>query len=320
MPLTTLWKNNQNGAQLCHNGLISHFLTICWMRSQHRRSLGPNTEQLRYFLASRTCDGAKQHFTNFWSHKVTELKLRGVVIDNDNSEMLCLDDVWRAAGRPTGRSPAAWRKIGSVQTLQIALYEKLFGRSEGYQFSKIIKQVSDPQRTFAHPILAVSYASFLSPKLAIEVKEVWLRYAKADPTLADEILQKASSAANEWAGARALARAKRREYTDTLQLHGVTGPTGYIQCTDAIYEQILGGPSWRIRSDRGLPKKVNLRDNLSLTELTFITASECLAKDRITEEESRGNTECEQASSRSAFFIRKAIEEDKADRRRQRLL
>lgn len=251
---------------------------------------------------------------------MTELTLRGIAIDSDDSDMLCLDDVWRVAGRPTGRSPSAWRKQNNVKTLQIALYEKLFGGSKNYQFSKIIKQVSDPQRTFAHPILAVSYASFLSPKLAIEVKEVWLRYAKADPTLADEILQKASSAANEWAGARALARAKRREYTDTLKSHGVSGPTGYINCTNAIYEQILGGPSWRIRSDRGLPEKVNLRDNLSLTELTFVTASECLAKDRISEEESHGNEECERASSRSAFFIRRAIEEDKADRRRQRLL
>lgn len=249
-----------------------------------------------------------------------ELKLRGTVIENDGSDLLCLDDIWKAARRPKGRSPAAWRGGKDVQDLQIALYERLYGATGTYQFSRIIKQVSDPQRTFAHPILAVAYASFLNAKLAVEVKEIWLRYAKGDPTLADEILQRASSAANEWAGARALARVKRLEYTDTLRNHGVTGPTGYINCTDAVYEQILGAPSWKVRRERGLPARSNLRDNLTTTELTFVTASECLARDRIQEEESRGNLECTVASGRSAFFIRRAIEEDKADRQRQRLL
>jgi hypothetical protein len=251
---------------------------------------------------------------------VNDLKLRGTIIESDASDLLCLDDIWKAARRPKGRAPTAWRGRKDVQDLQIALYERLYGATGSYMFSKIIRQVSEPQRTFAHPILAVSYASFLNAKLAVEVKEIWLRYAKADPTLADEILQRASSEANEWAGVRALSRVKRREYTDTLKVHGVTGPTGYIDCTNAVYEQILGGPTTKIKQIRGLPVKSNLRDNLSLTELTFVTASECLARDRIQEEESQGNSECRQASSRSAFFIRRAIEEDKADRRRQRLL
>ena len=247
-----------------------------------------------------------------------ELVLRGKKIETNQDGLICLDDIWRAARSPVGKAPANWRKRAEVTELQIALYERLY-KSQKYEFSKIIKQVAEPQRTFGHPILAVGYASYLNAKLAVEIKEIWVRYAQADPTLADDILSRASEEANEWAGTRALSRVKRREYTDTLQVHGVRG-SGYGKCTDAIYEQILGGPAWKVRQARQLEPKVNLRNEISVSELTFVMASESLAKDRIHDEDSRGNLECSAASGRSAFFIKKAIEEDKADRRRQRLL
>lgn len=50
--------------------------------------------------------------------------------------------------------------------------------------------------TFAHPVLALAYSEYLSPKLAVEVREVFLRYRAADATLADEILEKASPGAD----------------------------------------------------------------------------------------------------------------------------
>ena len=149
------------------------------------------------------------------------LTVRRRTITQTSDGLVCLDDIWIAAKSPKGKSPAKWRSGQPVRELQIALYEKLYGRTGNYEFARIIRQVKDPQRTFAHPILAVSYASFLSPQLAIEVKEVWLRYAQGDPTLADEILQKSSAEANEWVGVRALSRATRKDYTATLHQHGV---------------------------------------------------------------------------------------------------
>lgn len=247
------------------------------------------------------------------------LVLRGSKIAQAADGLVCLDDIWAAAKSPKGKAPTKWRSVAANRDLQIALYEKLFGKTSRYEFSKIIRQVKDPQRTFAHPILAVSYASFLSPKLAIEVKEIWLRYAQGDPTLADEILERSSSAANEWAGTRALARATRKDYTDTLRDHGVKG-SGYVECTDAIYKELLGGAAWQIRVQRQLPSRANLRNEMSATELTYVMATESLAKDRIEDEDSRGNFECTVASSRSAYFIKRAINDDIADRKRQRLI
>ncbi len=248
----------------------------------------------------------------------SKLVIRKKTISQTEDGLICLDDIWNAARSPKGKSPASWRRDAPVRDLQIALYDRLYGGAP-YSFSRVIRQVPSPQRTFAHPILAVTYASYLSPQLAIEVKEVWLRFAQGDPTLADEILERSTPAANEWAGMRALGRATRIEYTDTLKSHGVKG-NGFRDCTDAIYKELLGGAAWKIRAQRQLPVKANLRNEMSTSELSYVMATESLAKDRIEDEDSRGNYECTVATSRSAFFIRKAIADDKADRRKGRML
>ena len=249
----------------------------------------------------------------------SQIMIRKRAVSQTEDGFWCLDDIWQIARSPKGKSPSSWRTERTVRDLQIALHDRLFGNQETYKFSRIIRQVREPQRVFAHPILALTYASFLSPKLAIEIKEVWLRFAKADATLADDILARSSPAANEWAGIRALGRSTRREYTDTLQVHGVKG-SGFRECTDAIYSELLGGPAWKIRDQRKLPSRVNLRDEMTTSELSYVMATESLAKDRIVEEDSSGNFECSVASGRSAHFIRMAIEADKADRNRSRLL
>lgn len=248
----------------------------------------------------------------------TNLIVRKKAVSQTDDGLICLDDIWAAARSPKGKSPVAWRRDAPVRDLQIALYDRLYGGAP-YTFSRIIRQVPNPQRTFAHAILAVTYASFLSPKLAIEVKEIWLRYTQGDPTLADEILERSTPAANEWAGIRALGRTTRLEYTDALKSHGVRGK-GFGDCTDAIYKELLGGAAWELRRQRQLLQKANLRNEMSTSELSYVMATESLAKDRIEDEDSNGNFECIVASSRSAYFIRKAIEEDRADRRKVRLL
>ena len=71
--------------------------------------------------------------------------------------------------------------------------------------------------TWAHPILAAAYAGYLKPELEVEMKEVWLRYQAADPTLADDVLDRATDAANEWAAVRALGRVKRNELSSVTR-------------------------------------------------------------------------------------------------------
>ena len=115
---------------------------------------------------------------------------------------------------------------------------------------------------------------------------------------------------------RALSRAKRNKYTETLQAHGVEG-FGYAQCTDETYKTLFGAPAKMLKTQRGLPDKSNLRDTMPTDELVYVIAAEVLASDRITDEQSDGNRECRIATGRSAGNIRRAIEEDRADRQKR---
>jgi hypothetical protein len=210
--------------------------------------------------------------------------------------------------------------VGATRRLEIELQKKIV--TAALKDNTVAIPVAYAKRgrgnagTWAHPILAAAYAGYLSPKLEIEVREVWLRYRAADAALADEILQRAPPADNEWAAVRALARAKRVGYTDMLRDHGVDAK-GYPMCTNAVYRQILGGSAEQVRRSRGLIRGANLRDNIGTDELSFVMAAEVLATDRIQEEDRRGNDECAWASERSAGFIREAIERDKRDRQRR---
>jgi hypothetical protein len=248
----------------------------------------------------------------------TEIVLRGERINEDANGLICLDDIWRAAKATPGREPRRWRDIGATKRLEQELQKKIATTAIKENIPIIpvcyAKRGRGNAGTFAHPILAAAYAGYLSPKLEIEINEIWLRYRKADATLADEILQRAPPADNEWVALRALARSKRVSYTDTLRDHGVRG-RGYPQCTNAVYRELLGADAGKIRRDRGLPAGSNLRDNLPTDELSFVLAAEVLAADRIRDEQRAGNYECANASARSASFIREAIERDKKDRR-----
>jgi hypothetical protein len=169
--------------------------------------------------------------------------------------------------------------------------------------------------TFADVRLALAYAEFLNAELALEVKEVFLRYKAADPTLADDILTRSTPEANEWAGARALGRSVRNQYTKTLQDHGAQGQD-YAQCTNALYGALFDKSADQLKRAKGVPAKGgNLRNAMTTSELAFVMAGETLSSERINEEECRNGVECFVATSKSARFIRQAIEADRNDRK-----
>lgn len=250
----------------------------------------------------------------------TVLVIRGKRIREDSLGHICLDDIWKAAKATAGREPRRWRDVHATKRLEEELQKKI--AITALKENKSIYPVAYSKRgrgspgTFAHPILAAAYAGYLSPKLEIEVREIWLRYRKGDAALADEILQRATPTDNEWAAVRALARSKRVSYTNTLRDHGVTG-RGYPLCTNAVYRQILDGTAQQLKAARGLPSKANLRDDLDTDDLSFVMAAEVLAADRIRDEDRHGNYDCADASKRSAGFIREAVERDKKDRQKR---
>lgn len=248
------------------------------------------------------------------------LTLRKRQIRTDNLDRICLTDIFASGQYGEHQTPNDWWRIHATQRLAEALLLKLPGndrQSVPRSLSIIYQGKSGPKGgVYAHPILACAYAGYLSPELEIEVREVWLRYRAGDPTLADDVLERASPEANLWVASRAEARAIRNGYTTTLRDHDVKGH-GYMECTDEAYRKLFDAPAWQLRSQRGLPKGTNLRDKMDIVELSAIKLTEALATQRITVEDSRGNTECKEATGRTAANVRLAIDREMQDRQKR---
>ena len=253
--------------------------------------------------------------------KKFDLIVRGKTIRVDENGLVSLTDIWSAAGYRVNQRPAQWWRLPSSVKLAIALMERLGIVGKSHNGRKIrttsIYYSKRLEGTFAHPILACAYAGYLNPKLEVEVRETWLRYRAGDATLADDILNRASPEANEWAGVRALSRAARSKYTSSLKQHGVAAPVDYAICTNEAKIALFDLPAKELKRDRGLPKNANLRDSMGTNDLSFVMAAEALATERIDETDCRGTPQCKGATRTSAHFIREAIDRDRADRRPQ---
>jgi KilA-N domain len=247
-----------------------------------------------------------------------EFKLRGRTVRVDGDGFVCLNDIHHAAGFSTTRRPFDWYQLPTTGPFILAAHARIVGQSKQtkIRISDVYRAASATSGgTWAHPIIAASYAGYLKPELEVEMREVWLRFKAADPTLADELLQRATDEQNEWVATRALGRAKRNQFTETLKNHSVTG-YGYGNCTNAVYREVLGGTTKDILKARALPEKANLRDQMSKDELVYVMMAETLARERIEDEKPVGNSPCERATRRSASFVRQAIDLDRKDRQK----
>lgn len=247
-----------------------------------------------------------------------DLKVRGRSIRSDENGLICLTDIWEAAGFKVNQKPAQWQRLDSTKKLMMALMERVVGKSHNSKkiSAKSIYYARGSAGTYAHPVLACAYAGYLSPKLEVEVREIWLRYRSGDATLADDILERAGPAANEWAGVRALTRSTRNKHTAVLADHGVTRPLDFASITNETYLALFNRDARGLKRDRGLKKNDSLRDSMSLPELTYVMAAESLANERIEEINPQGPTRCQIAVRTSATFIREAIDKDRASRRK----
>lgn len=241
--------------------------------------------------------------------------IRGRTIRVDADGFVCLDDIWRAAGYSVRQKPADWKELAVTGRLIVALLEQNARKTgiKNYNPNSVIRtKKTKGGGTYAAAHLAVKYAEFLNPKLALEVADVFLRYKVGDPALADEVLERASPEANEWAGKRAMARAGRRFFTDTLKSHGVRAPREFARCTDAVYIGLFRKNTRQLRAVKQV--STNLRDAMDGVELTFVAAGEALARERIEQTDCQGAIACEAATLRSTSFLRDALEAERRDR------
>lgn len=239
----------------------------------------------------------------------------------DDQGRVCLNDIYRAAGFSKNRKPHDWLRGPSGAKEISALLNRIAGKSRIWTKDEI-KSAYYTRRgqdggTWAHENIALGYAAYLSADLAVEIRDVFLRYKRGDETLVPEIRenrQRHEDAARQ--EIRSHGKTVRRGFTDTLKERGITAGWQYAQITDVTNQHLLGGTARKIKLDRGLPANAKLRDHLRTSELAYTMASEALATERIEDQDARGYSACRQETSLAARSIKGAIDADRKDRQR----
>lgn len=240
--------------------------------------------------------------------------LRNQAIRSNAEGLICLNDIWSAAGSDKTRRPAEWRRTASAKRLHGALAARIVGNSHKCAPTLVSAERGSKGLTFAHIVLAQAYAEFLDDNLAVEVREVFLRFRAGDASLADEILERASLEENRRVATRAMGRVTRGQFTDVLQQHGVVKPFFGI-CTNVVYQTVLGKPAAALKKALGVPKNGSLRDAMSVTQLAAIALAEALSTDRIEADECNGGEECRQATFSASRHVRGALDAERKDRK-----
>jgi KilA-N domain len=243
------------------------------------------------------------------------LTIRGRAVRFDANGLACLDDIWKAAGFSKNQPPSQWARLPST-IRKMERVSNIIGKSQ-----KVTKETmhlvyrtkrGEGAGTYADVRLALDYAEYLNPALAIEVKEVYLRFKGSDPTLADDLMQGADAESNEWLAKRSISRATRLTYTNTLKAHGVVERVHFALCTNAIYEGLFGKTAKQLKAERCVKK--GLRDAMSLKEIATVSFSEVLSVDRIEDEKREGFVECKDATFSVAKAVRGLLESEKQAR------
>ena len=218
----------------------------------------------------------------------------GIVIANtplrrNDDGLVSLTDIFKASGEcDANKEPAQWARYSGSQFIEFVSENLNMGKSHIYKTTR-----GKGGGTYAHWQIALAYAKYLSHDLHMQVNEAYMRFKMNDISMADEIADKATPEQQVWLEKRLQGKAARRQFTDTLKDHGVTG-MGYGRCTHAIQSPIMGGSKADICKKRGLGRKVSLRDQMSVEELVATSMAELVASKTITQSGVRGNNPCAQ--------------------------
>jgi hypothetical protein len=223
------------------------------------------------------------------SNSITTFTLDQHRIRTDG-DLVCLNDLHVAAGSPPNQDPRHWVILPTTKQLIDAVAKNLnVVKSDIYK----TRRGRHNGGTWAHKILAVDYAGYLSADFKRIVNDTFLKVEEGDLSIIDRVMDRTKAPIEEQkkAAARMQSKVVRNHHTEVLQEHGVTGK-GFAMCTNATYKPLLGGTAGDIRKARNLPAKANIRDNLSFKEISAIMLSEALADERIEEEDRRGDQPC----------------------------
>lgn len=174
--------------------------------------------------------------------------------------------------------------------------------------SRLIIKGDGHKDTYVHPLIAVHLSQWLNPDFHAFVLDIFRRYLEADITLADEIIQKQTDPkAIAWIKERIEGKEVRLGFTAELEKRGVT-KMGFGANTNAIYLGVFGDTCQGLKEVKGLAKKENLRDNMSMLELTAVKFAELVATKLMDEKNAHGNDQTIKCSHIAANRVGKVLD------------
>jgi hypothetical protein len=96
------------------------------------------------------------------SRNVPALDFNGTII-RDHAEMLCMTDMWKAAGSDASRQPSNWLASADAERFIGFLSEILIPGNSGNELVKTVRGGRNPG-TWAHWQVGFAYAKYLSPE------------------------------------------------------------------------------------------------------------------------------------------------------------
>lgn len=230
-----------------------------------------------------------------------------VVLVGDNNvrtdgDLVSLNDLCALAGSPKNQSPYEWSRLPTTVQLIENLSENLHTtKSRIYKVSKA--RADRGGGTWAHKLLAVEYAGYLSPELKLKINDTFLRAEAGDVTLAAEIAERASPEDQRRLAIRVEGIVRRNALTQELCAHKVNG-VGFAQCTDATYIGAFGATAKEIRQLRQLPAKSNLREAMTAEELETVMLSEIVSRRTLeANPKIQGNYSCAKVCEQSSLDV-----------------
>ena len=108
----------------------------------------------------------------------------------------------------------------------------------------------------------------------------------------------------EWIETRLKGVITRRQFTDVLKAHGVTG-AGYALCTDALNKGITGKSAKQLKAEL---RCANPRDAMDIVTVKALEFGEILSQHGIASTGANGNAQCKQVCDDAARRVRRVFE------------
>jgi hypothetical protein len=228
-------------------------------------------------------------------------------VRKDNDGNICLTDLWKLAGSDENKRPVIWQRHET--TIAFCRAVSVFLKGDLKSLLKTTRGKSGA--TWAHTQIALEYAQYLDPNLAVIVNQNFFDRIEEEknPDLIAERYVKTYQRKGktlDWIQKRFKSKETRNTFTSTLARHKVE-QEGFKNCTNAIYDPLFGGTTSVVREKKGITKKDNIRDNLSAMELVAIEFSEMMATENIEMNNLTGNAQCEIASRSAAKIVANAL-------------